>query len=103
MDKKDLLLLCTYYKGEDKSPYKAFSKKDIYWCGERMFVEHESYRLDFWKTDGIAMAKDFPVFKELMDATTLETKKAMLACICIMIVDHNPMKNLNDWKDYGRE
>ena len=38
MEKKELLKLFKYYKGEEKNPYQTDSDKGWFWYGEMMFM-----------------------------------------------------------------
>lgn len=41
MDKKELLALCRYFRGEDKCPFED-DARSVFWLFESMFVENAS-------------------------------------------------------------
>ena len=42
MTREELIKQCRYYKGEEKCPFERNSNADLWWGGEKMFVDYAS-------------------------------------------------------------
>jgi len=92
MEKKELIGLFKYYKGEKENPYKNAHDKGWFWEGERMFLESEQ-SFDDWADEITTTEKEVKGKAKQFFSKLSEKQKAIVLYINNLIIKWCPMED----------